>query len=98
MGKPVGSDLMQGTLTLPALLLMERRPLDNPVQKYFARPRKELLDQAVAAIRDSDISQESYEIARSFCSSALQALAVLPDSPARQALHDLTDYVLERRS
>ena len=24
MGKPVGSDLMQGTLTLPALLLMER--------------------------------------------------------------------------
>ena len=24
MGKPVGSDLMQGTLTLPSLLLMER--------------------------------------------------------------------------
>ena len=33
MGKPIGSDLMQGTLTLPSLLLMERHPKDNPVRK-----------------------------------------------------------------
>ena len=98
MGKPVGSDLMQGTLTLPSLLLMERYPKDNPVQKFFARPRKELLARAVRAIREGDIPQESYEMARSFCASAHEALAALPDDPARQALYDLTDYVLERRS
>jgi geranylgeranyl pyrophosphate synthase len=98
MGKPVGSDLMQGTLTLPALLLMDRNPDGNPVQKYFARPRKELLAQAVEAIRQTDIPDESYEMARSFCAAALEALSVLPDQPARQALHDLAGYVLERRS
>jgi geranylgeranyl pyrophosphate synthase len=98
MGKPVGSDLMQGTLTLPSLLLLERHPADNPVHKYFEQPRKELLAEAVQAIRESDIPQESYEMARGFCAAALAALAALPEDPARQALHDLTDYVLERRS
>ena len=98
MGKPVGSDLMQGTLTLPSLLLMERYPRGNPVQKFFARSRKELLTQAVEMVRESDIPQESYEMARSFCARAHEALSVLPDGPARQALYNLTDYVLERRS
>ncbi len=98
MGKPVGSDLMQGTLTLPTLLLMERPPRDNPVQKFFARPRKEILTQAVGMVRQSDIPQESYEMARSFSARAHEALSVLPDDPARQALYSLTDHMLERRS
>jgi geranylgeranyl pyrophosphate synthase len=98
MGKPVGSDLLQGTLTLPSLLLMERHPGDNPVQKHFAQPRQELLAQAVEMVRETDIPQESYEMARSFCARAHEALSVLPDDPARRALYDLTDYVLERRS
>ncbi len=98
MGKPVGSDLMQGTLTLPSLLLMERHPGDNPVEKFFARPRDELLAQAVEMIRETDIAQESYDMARGFCARAHEALSVLPDDPARQALYDLTGYVLERRS
>ena len=98
MGKPVGSDLMQGTLTLPALILMDRYPGDNPVQKFLASPNKKLLAPAVEAIRASDIPQESYKMARDFCASAHEALSVLPDGDARQALYDLTDYVLERRS
>ena len=98
MGKPVGSDLTQGTLTLPSLLLMERHPTSNPVQKYFARPSRERLAQAVALIRDSDVPQESYDMARSFCRRAADSLAVLPDTPDRQTLSYLTDSVLERRS
>jgi heptaprenyl diphosphate synthase/octaprenyl-diphosphate synthase len=98
MGKPVGSDLMQGTLTLPSLLFMERHPNDNPVQRLFDRPRKDLLDEAVAAIREADIPEESYEMARDFCHRAHEALSVLPQNDARQALYDLTDYALQRRS
>jgi len=98
MGKPVGSDLMQGTLTLPSLLLMERHPKSNPIQRFFARPRKELLMQVVQMIRESDVPQESYEIARGFCRRAHEALSILPNVPARQALFDLPEYMLERRS
>ena len=98
MGKPVGSDLMQGTLTLPSLLLMERFPDDNPVQKYFAKPGKDRLAEAIEMIRDLGIAEESYEMARDFCKRANEAIAVLPDGPDRGTLTELTDYILERRS
>ncbi len=98
MGKPVGSDLVQGTLTLPSLLLMERRPNSNPVQKYFTRPTRERLAHAVEMIRDSDIAEESFSMARDFCRRATDALVVFPDGGDRQTLIELTDYILERRS
>lgn len=98
MGKPVGSDLMQGTLTLPSLLLMERHPQDNPVRRYFQRPEQEHLMEAVRMVRESDIPAESYEIARGFCRRALEAISILPDNAARRTLFSLTDYILERRS
>ncbi len=98
MGKPVGSDLMQGTLTLPSLLLMERFPGDNPVQRYFDKPGKGRLNQAVEMIRDLGIAEESYNMARDFCQRANEAISVLPDGPDRGTLSELTEYILERRS
>ncbi|MBI1885199.1 MAG: polyprenyl synthetase family protein [Chloroflexi bacterium] len=99
MGKPVGSDLMQGTLTLPSLLLMERYPKSNPVTKFFAGRRKqEYLDQVVAMVRESDILEESYGMARDFCRRAVEAIELLPDTEARGTLTDLTEYVLDRHS
>ena len=35
LGKPAGSDLLAGTLTLPTLLYMDRYPDDNPVRRAF---------------------------------------------------------------
>jgi len=99
LGKPAGSDLMQGTLTLPALLLMERYPDDNPVKRLFGNERRsEHLEEALAMIRDSDILERSYAVATEFRDRAVRALDVLPDTPDRAALMDIADYVLDRRS
>ncbi len=99
LGKPIGSDLIQGTVTLPALLLMERQPDDNPIKKLFRNKRRqEHLDEALAMIRDSDILGESRTVARDFRDRAVAALAPLPETPATAALIDIVDYVLERRS
>jgi geranylgeranyl pyrophosphate synthase len=98
MGKPVGSDLMQGTLTLPSLLLMDQSSKSNPVQKYFARPSRERLSEAVQAVLDSGAIQESYEMARDFSRRANEALDVLPDLEDRETLRDLTTFILERRT
>ncbi|MBI5284637.1 MAG: polyprenyl synthetase family protein [Chloroflexi bacterium] len=100
MGKPIGSDLMQGTLTLPSLILMERHPKDNPIKKAFRtrKPKTEHVAEAVYMVLNSDILNESYNVARDFRDRALTALRTLPDSPARAALEDIGEYVLDRRA
>jgi geranylgeranyl pyrophosphate synthase len=99
MGKPVGSDLLQGTLTLPSLLLMERYPDDNPVKKLFRNKRRqEHLAEALEMIQNSDILDQAGAVARDFRDRAVAALEPLPDSPAKAALIDIADYLLERRS
>lgn len=99
MGKPVGSDLMQGTLTLPSLLLMERFPRGNPVQKLFRnRRRAEHLAAAIDMIQNSDILDEAYRVAEDFGERARRSLEGVPEATARACLADIVDFVLERRA
>jgi geranylgeranyl pyrophosphate synthase len=100
MGKPVGSDLLQGTLTLPSLLLMERNPGDNPIMKAFKtkKPKPEYVTQAVEMVLHSDIIDEVYGVARDFRDRALASLAELPSNDARSSLEDIAEHVLERRA
>lgn len=99
MGKPAGSDLMQGTLTLPSLLLIERYPANNPVKRFFGgRQRAESLRRSLEMIRESDILDESYRVATDFRDRALSAIEPLPASEVKDVLTDLAGYVTERRS
>lgn len=100
MGKPVGSDLREGTVTLPALLLLERYPSGNPIKKYFQarRDRERHLAAAVAMVLDTEVLEVSLEMARDYVHRANQALAALPDGDAKASLIELGDYVLSRRS
>lgn len=96
MGKPVGSDLTQGTLTLPAMLLVERYPEDNPVKRLFETGDKKHVEAAIEMVRDSSIIEDCYEIASEYCAKACRNLDVLPQNANRQALVDLTEYVIKQ--
>jgi heptaprenyl diphosphate synthase/octaprenyl-diphosphate synthase len=99
LGKPAGSDLMEGTLTLPSLLLMERHPVDNPVKKLFEdKGSQDLVEAAIAMVRDSDILEESHRVARDFRDRAVAALEPLPDNRDRLSLVEVADYVIRRHS
>ena len=98
MGKPIGSDLAQGTLTLPAMLLLERYPEDNPIKELFQnRDKQKNIKLAIELVRKSPIVSECYEVASDYCSKACQSLELLPDNAVRQALTALADYVVNRK-
>lgn len=98
MGKPVGSDLAHGTLTLPAMLLMEQYPQDNPVTKLFReRGGAEYVRQAVELVRGSSIIDQCFDVAAEYRDQACLGLQGLPDNEYRQSLYDLADFIITRR-
>jgi geranylgeranyl pyrophosphate synthase len=98
LGKPTGSDLAQGTLTLPSILLLERYPEDNPVKRLFShQDEPENIKQALELVRDSSIIQECYQVAAEYCAKACRNLKLLPDNTSRQSLIELADYIVRRK-
>jgi geranylgeranyl pyrophosphate synthase len=100
MGKPVGSDLRQGLVTLPTLCYLEHHP-DDPLMVRIlqnGRGSDEDIRQAVRAIRDSGAIDRALAEARDFARRSVQSLQCLPAGPPRQAMEDLTDFVVQRRT
>jgi octaprenyl-diphosphate synthase len=96
LGKPVGSDLIQGTLTLPAILLMEQQPADNPIRKLFETKDNRYVQKAIEIVLASPIIPECYKVAREYCDKACKKLKSLPDTVSRQSLRDLAEYVIRQ--
>jgi geranylgeranyl pyrophosphate synthase len=97
VGKPVGNDLSQGVLTLPAILYVEAHPEDPVMHAAFAS-RKDLdkVRQAVELVRGSRMLDDAACIGDGYCAKAREALAGLPDIPARRSLLALTEYLMLR--
>lgn len=98
LGKPVGSDLSQGILTLPAILLLEQYPDDNPIKKSFSdadRPKN--IELALNMVRDSSIPEACYQVAADYCAKACRNLNLLPDNDSLQSLIQLAGFIAERR-
>jgi len=97
LGKPVGTDLLQGILTLPTIMLMERFPDDNPVKALFNdRTEDGHVRRALDMINNSGIVKDCYGVIREFCDKATQSLDIIPDCDARRSLLALPEYIRDR--
>ena len=110
VGKPIGSDLRGGILTLPALLYLNDHPELNETGP-FARLRddretmseqdkEECVEEALALIRNSDAVDSSYALANLLAERARKSLQKVnrPANPALQSLTDIIDFVVQRNS
>ena len=98
VGKPVGNDLSHGTITLPAIIALERYPEDNPIAALADRPDdEEGLRRAVDMVRNPSIIEESYAVANEFARKGTDTLKILPQSPSRDSLCQLAEFIVTRR-
>ncbi len=99
MGKPVGSDLRQGIVTLPTLYFLQSQPEDEAVMGVLGGQEREAVavETAVSQICASGAIESSLAEAHRFVRQGQAALEVLPDNVYRRALWELGDYVVERR-
>ncbi len=99
LGKPVGNDLLQGTLTLPALLFAAKYAGEPVVKRLVAGGRDEGdLRAMVEMVRNSPVMDETLAVLEGYRTHASKALSKLPDARPRQSLEALTEYVGQRRS
>ncbi len=98
LGKPVGSDLREGTVTLPTILFLESYPEDELTKNVIGKKDAEGVSQAVERIRNSRVIADCLTMATEFCHKASRAAEKLPDNSARKSLIDIADYIVQRRT
>jgi geranylgeranyl pyrophosphate synthase len=101
LGKPTGSDLRQGVITLPALCFLETHP-DDPDLLQIIQDRRGhknyRTNRIVAAIRENGAIHQALREAESFVQRALAALQVLPATPERHELAEIARSIIYRDS
>jgi geranylgeranyl pyrophosphate synthase len=100
LGKPIGNDLCQGVITLPALYYLETHPDDPALQALVAKKRIEehSLKRLLATIRESGAIQLALAEAQAFVKCGLEALTKLPNGPERFALEKIARAIIDRES
>ncbi|MHC2999720.1 polyprenyl synthetase family protein [Microbacterium sp. HJ5] len=106
-GKVPGTDLRAGVPTMPYLVLGQRTDagavelrerIDEGVARIADGADPAILDDALAELREHDATQATLDLANTWSSEAVEALAPLPDGPVREALTRFAQAVADRSS
>jgi geranylgeranyl pyrophosphate synthase len=100
MGKPKGSDLRQGLITLPAQVFFENNsshPLVKKILEFGCLNENDDVNHLVSDILDSDSIEKSHKIADGFIDRSGKALNNIPDSIEKEMLANLSQAQLRRK-
>jgi all-trans-nonaprenyl-diphosphate synthase len=95
LGKPAASDLKSGNLTAPVLYAMEEFPyLSTLIEREFSEAGD--FDEALNLVHQSQGIERSRELASQHVRQAIDCLSGLTASVPKEALLEISNYVLRR--
>jgi heptaprenyl diphosphate synthase len=100
LGKPPGSDIRQGNITLPVILALQdetvREPLLQEINTIKTVGEHAKTEKAINLIRQSTGSAKAEALANRYIQKALDALEQLPNITAKKNLVDIAHFVAKR--
>ncbi|MCO6453149.1 MAG: polyprenyl synthetase family protein [Caldilineales bacterium] len=98
LGKPAGSDLRSGIITLPVFFYIQQPERRDELVALVdgQRQGEDVVAEVVGLIRASEAIAEARVEAVRFVDHAIADLSLFPFSPHRSALEDIARYVVER--
>ncbi len=98
LGKPAGSDLLQGNITLPMLLLKDDAPMQPYLEKIIAGTlTEEERMKMLQYVRHSDAIKQATAISDKYLQKALKEVEALPKHPMKKKLRDVALFIGKRK-
>jgi geranylgeranyl pyrophosphate synthase len=100
LGKPVGSDLRQGLITLPTLYYLESHPEDPVVVSMNTKgciDDEQQTRYLIQAVSNSSAIGEAHHEAIGFVHQAIDFLQLQPENNYRDTLEKLALYIVDRK-
>ncbi|HWP98483.1 MAG TPA: polyprenyl synthetase family protein [Syntrophomonadaceae bacterium] len=98
LGKPTGSDIKQGVITLPALYALKNGPYSRELAAMISSPEccQQDTGRIIDMILESDGIDYAYHITRLYAEKARRQIERLPDSPLKETYSRITNFITDR--
>jgi len=97
LGKPAGSDLLQGNITLPVLFALKNEKIRNEIVKVNEFMDLGDLHKIIELIKSSNALERANSISQLYVDKALKILNELPDYETKEHLRTIASFIGERK-
>lgn len=100
LGKPTGSDLEQGHITLPVFYAMQDPVFKTKVERLFESKdniNQDELTEVIDYLKQTDAIEKSYDLSNRYLNKAMNALNRLPENKVKRTLEVIAQVIGKRK-